>query len=60
MLLQRNKVVETTTLLEEIQQNSTRENKVIKELKKEDRQTWEDNRIIYVSRRIYIPNNRKI
>ena len=36
MLLQRDKVVEKTTLLEEIWQNSTRENEVIKELKKED------------------------
>ena len=59
MLLQRNKVVETTTLLEEIQQNSTRENKVIKELKK-DRQTWENNGIVYINRKIYIPNNKKI
>ena len=59
MLLQRNKV-EEITLLEEVQQNSIRENKVIKKLKKEDRQTWKDNRIVYINGRIYIPNNRKI
>ena len=35
-LLWRNKVVEETTLLEEIWQNGTRKNKVVKELKKED------------------------
>ena len=33
-LLQKNKVIEETTLLKEIQQNSIRENKVIKELRK--------------------------
>ena len=59
MLLQRKKV-EEITLLEEVQQNSIRENKVIKKLKKEDRQTWKDNRIVYINGRIYIPNNRKI
>ena len=59
-LLWRNKVVEETTLLEEIWQNGTRENEVIKKLKKEGGQIWEDNEIIYINRRIYIPNNRKI
>ena len=43
-----------------IWQNSTRENEMIKELKKEDKQTWEDNGIIYVDGSIYIPNNKKI
>ena len=33
---------------------------MIQELKKEDRQTWKDNVIVYVNRQIYIPNNRKI
>ena len=33
---------------------------MIKELKKEDKQTWEDNGIIYVDGSIYIPNNKKI
>ena len=59
-MLKRNKVVEKTTLVEEIQQNSTRENKVIKELQKEDGQTQEDNGIIYMNRRIYSSNNKKI
>ena len=59
-MLKRNKVVEETTLLEEIQQNGTRENKVIKKLQKKDVQTWKDNGIVYVNGRIYIPNNKKI
>ena len=59
-MLKRNKVVEETTLLEEIQQNGTRENKVIKKLQKKDGQTWKDNGIVYVNGRIYIPNNKKI
>jgi len=53
-------VVEETTLLEEIQQNDIKEQEVLKELEKEDRQSWEKNRIVYINRRIYMPNNRKI
>jgi len=53
-------VVEETTLLEKIQQNDIKEQEVLKELEKEDRQSWEKNRIVYINRRIYMPNNRKI
>ena len=37
-MLQRNKMIEKTNLLEEIQQNGTKEKKVIQELEKEDDQ----------------------
>jgi len=53
-------VVKETALLEEIQQNGTREHKVVKELDKQDGQTWENNNIVYVNGRIYILNNNKI
>ena len=33
---------------------------MIQELKKENRQAWEDNRIVYVDRQICILNNKKI
>ena len=60
MIIQRNQVVEETTLLEEIQRNGTKEQEVVKKLKKEDGQSWEENEIIYVDRRIYVLNNHKI
>ena len=47
-------------MLEEIQKNNTREQKVQKKLEKEDGQTWKDNRIVYIEEKIYIPNNWKI
>ena len=31
-----------------------------KELNKQDGQAWKDNGIVYVDRRIYIPNNKKV
>ena len=29
-------------------------------MEKDEEQTWEDNRIVYIDRKIYIPNNKKI
>ena len=51
--------MEKIDFVKEIQQNGTREQKVIQELKKEDRQAWEDNRIVYIDEQIYISNNKK-
>ena len=59
-ILWRNQVVEKITLLEEIQQNSTKEHELVKELENEDGQSWEEDGIVYVDRRIYMPNNQKI
>ena len=37
-----------------------REQEIQKESEKDNRQAWEDNGIVYVKERIYVPNNRKI
>ena len=59
-IIQRNQVVEETTILEEIRKNKAKEQEVCKELEKEDSQSFEEDGIVYVNRRIYIPNNQKI
>ena len=38
----------------------TREQEAQKELEKKDNQAWEDNRVVYMEGKIYIPNNWKI
>jgi len=53
-------VVEETTLLEKIQRNYIREQEVLKKLEKNKEQVWEDNGIVYVKGRIYVPNNQKL
>jgi len=60
VIIRRNQVVEETTLLEEIRRNQTREQKFQKELEKDKDQAWEDNRIVYMDRKIYVLNNWKI
>ena len=37
----------------------TREREVVQVLEKKDSLTWEEDRIIYMDGRIYIPNNKK-
>ena len=58
-MIWRNQVVKETTLLEEIWQNGTKEQEVYRELEKKDRQSWEEDKIIYVNGRIYVPNSQK-
>ena len=53
-------MIEETILLEEIRQNSTEEPEVVKELEKKDGQSWKENKIIYIDKRIYVPNNQKL
>ena len=59
-MLKRNQTTDNLDLLEEIQGNNTRKQEVQQALKKEDRLTWEQDRIIYMEERIYIPNNKKL
>jgi len=59
-MIRRNQVVEETTILEEIRKNKTKEQEVCKKLEKEDSQSYEENRIVYIDGRIYVPNNQKI
>ena len=53
-------MVEETTLLKEIRRNQTREQKVQKELEKDEGQAWEDDRIVYIDGKIYVSNNKRI
>ena len=53
-------MVEETTLLNKIRRNQMRGQEMQKELEKDDRQTWKDDSIVYVERRIYVPKNQKI
>ena len=46
--------------IKNIWRNNTREHEVTQELKKENSLAWEENRIIYIDRQIYIPNNKKL
>jgi len=59
-MIKRKTMVEESNILKEIRRNITREKEVIQALKKEDGLTWEEDEVVYMEGRIYIPNNKKI
>jgi len=54
------KTREEDDILREIKRNITREKKVVQALEKEDGLTWEEDGVVYMEGRIYVPNNKKI
>jgi len=46
--------------LKEIRRNQTKEQEIQKKLEKDKGQAWENNRIVYIKEKIYVPNNWKI
>ena len=47
-------------ILKEIWKNNIREKEIIQALEKQDGLTWEEDRVVYMEERIYVPNNNKI
>ena len=60
MMIQRRMMIEESNRLKEIKRNTMREKEVVQALKKEDSLTWEEDGVVYMEGRIYVPNNRKI
>jgi len=60
MMIKRKTTVEEGNILKEIKRNMTREKEVVQALKKEDSLTWEEDEVMYIEGRIYVPNNKKI
>jgi len=59
-MIKRKTTGEEGGILKEIKRNTTREKEVVQALEKEDGLTWEEDGVVYMEGRIYIPNNRKI
>ena len=59
-MIGRKMTMDECNIIKEIRRNNTREKEVTQALKKEDGLTWEENRVVYMEGRIYVPNNKKI
>ena len=53
-------MIKESDILKKIKRNTMREKEVVQALKKEDSLTWEEDRVVYMEGRVYVPNNRKI
>ena len=59
-MLGRKTTVEECEMLKEIRRNNTKEKEIIQAMEKQDGLTWEEDRVVYMEERIYIPSNKKI
>jgi len=59
MMLGRKITVEKSDIVKKIKRNNTQEQEVTQVLQKEDGLIWKEDRIVYIERRIYVPNNKK-
>ena len=59
-MLKKKTITEEINILKEIKRNYTREKEVIQALKKEDGLTWEEDGVVYIEGKVYVPNNKKI
>ena len=59
-MIGRKTTVDKGDIIKKIKRNNTREKEVVQALKKEDGLTWEEDGMVYMEGRIYIPNNKKI
>ena len=60
IMLKRMTTTNKQEILEEIRRNGTKEWEVIQALEKDNRLLWEEDKIVYMERRMYIPNNKKL
>jgi len=59
-MIGRKTMAEECNVIKEIRKNSTREKEVVQALEKQNGLTWEEDGVVYIKRRIYVPNNKRI
>ena len=59
-MLKKIMIMDKSEILEKIKRNNTREREVVQALKKYNGLSWEQDGVVYMDRRIYIPNNKKL
>jgi len=60
MMLRRTTTTNDLEIMKEIKRNNTKEWEVVQALEKNDGLSWEEDRIVYMKGRIYVPNNKKL
>jgi len=59
-MLGRKVMTEESDIVKKIQRNNTREKEIIQALEKKDGLAWEEDGMVYMEGRIYVPNNKKL
>ena len=53
-------MTEESDIIKRIRRNNTREKEIVQALEKNDGSTWEEEGVVYMEGRIYVPNNKGI
>ena len=53
-------ITEEGVIIKKIRKNNTREKEVIQALEKNDGLTWEEDGVVYMKGRVYMPNNKEL
>jgi len=59
-MLEKTMTMDKLEILEKTKRNNTKEQEVVQVLEKDNGLSWEQDRIVYIEGRIYIPNNKKL
>jgi len=59
-MLGRELTVDENNIIKKIRRNNTKEKEMIQALKKENKSTWEEDGVVYIEGKVYVPNNKKI
>ena len=59
-MLGRKTMTEESDIIKKIQKNNTREKEILQALEKKDGLVWEENKVVYMEGRIYMPNNKNL
>jgi len=60
IMLKRMTTIDKQEILEEIRRNGTKEQKVIQALERYNGLSWEEDKIVYMEGRMYVPNSKKL
>jgi len=60
IMLKRMTTIDKQEILEEIRRNGTKEQKVIQVLERYNGLSWEEDKIVYMEGRMYVPNSKKL
>ena len=54
------KRIDESNIIKRIRKNNTKEKEVVQVLKRKDGLTWEEDKVVYMEGRIYVPNNKDL
>jgi len=60
IMLRRMTTADDLEIIKEIKRNNTKKQEVVQALEKNNGLSWEEDRIVYMEGRIYVPNNKKL